>query len=322
MDIDGDAKPDFVQLTAGSALFGSPGSRFWKVFQNNGSGFNSTSIDWSTPLNGWVTSDFSSPERFSVFDINGDAKPDWIQLTAGSALFGSPGSRYWKVFLNSGTGFNSTSMNWSTPLNGWVTSDFSSPERFTVFDINGDTKPDWIQLTAGSALFGSTGSRYWKVFFNNGTGFNASSFDWSTPLNGWVTSDFSSPERFTIFDMNGDAKPDWIQLTAGSALFGSPGSRYWKVFLNEDATVYVEDGILAGSKIWPNPTHNFLFVDLAELSFEPSHLELRNHLGVLVLRQEVIKETVQINLEAFPAGLYTVAIVGGERPIVHKLILQ
>src|SRR5690606_11836116 len=106
----------------------SGSSFYWKVYLNTGTGFSQTATTWALPPGGEkddntnysfrLISDQAFPnddlnsESWSVMDMNGDAKPDMVVYSANQTddvlVFGSGSSRYWKVFLNTGSGFSQT----------------------------------------------------------------------------------------------------------------------------------------------------------------------------------------------------------------------
>jgi hypothetical protein len=294
MDVTGDNKPDLIitaQLQAGQVTCFSPGSgQYWKVFVNVGNGFSNTAINWNLPnggkLSGGTTfgynaiggtassSDNTGGQTWSLADMDGDNKPDLVvtaQLQAGQVTCFSPGSvQYWKIFTNTGNGFNTTSANWNLPnggkLSGGTTFGFTGlggsassvdntgSQTWSVMDMDGDNKPDLVitaQLQAGAvSCFSPGSSQYWKVYLNSGSGFIVNALNWNLPnggsLSGGTTfgyngaggvansSDNTGSQSWSLVDMDGDNKLDLVvtaQLQAGIVSCFSPGSnQYWKVF--------------------------------------------------------------------------------------------
>lgn len=115
----------------------SPASdSYWKVFLNTGGSFSATPQNWSLPAGGdvnngvnrgyWTLSavgDDTGSDSWSTFDINGDDLPDlvctgWRNSNGYVTEFSPASNSYWKVFLNTGSGFSATSVNWMLPSGG------------------------------------------------------------------------------------------------------------------------------------------------------------------------------------------------------------
>lgn len=302
MDINGDSKPDLVvyrQQSAGvNNVPGSGTNRYWKVYLNTGTGFSTSAVNWILPQGGRKgtsgpdsyfelnhnyisSSDTVGSEFWFTFDINGDAKPDLVATRYYSSLgydvLGPQnGTRYWKVYLNNGSGFTQTGINWNLPAGGNITSnnnnsfydlqyeyinnnELDGSQLWSTMDMNGDAKPDLIvcqQRQVGTfSVPGSGNSKYWKVYFNTGTGFTSTAVNWALPPGGGlITSSFNysymrmnypfndgsntldGSQVWATLDINGDSKPDLVAYQQKqSDVYSVPGSgsnRYWKVYLN------------------------------------------------------------------------------------------
>ncbi|MFI5220430.1 MAG: hypothetical protein ACHQNT_13175, partial [Bacteroidia bacterium] len=234
VDMNGDGLNDLVvtsetNATLQKVLAFSPGSNpYWKVYLNNGSGYNASYINWSLPVGGlrdggthfgyfnisygaWYDDDQGS-ETWNLADMNGDGLIDLVvssetNATLQKVLGFSPGSNpYWKVYLNNGSGFNTTYTSWGLPIGGmryggthfgyynisyaaWYNDDNGS-ETWNLLDINNDGLSDLIVSSeTNSALqkvlsFSPGSNPYWKVYLNNGSGFNTTYTSWSMPVGG------------------------------------------------------------------------------------------------------------------------------------------
>lgn len=312
IDMNSDNKPDLVvtaetvefeQFANQAIAFGTGSNRYWKVYMNTGSGFNTTPINWPIPQGGHTYSTINygfdaladtaggtlGDQTWSVLDINADGKPDLIvtaqttefaQFSNQAIAFGSGSNRYWKVYLNNGSGFNTTSVNWPIPQGGEVYSTipygynalggYSSggdigDQTWSVLDMNSDNKPDLVvaaevKAVAGfsnqSCAFGPANAKYWKVYLNNGSGFNTTSTTWELPLGGEVysTIDYGfnaiaastvggdvGNQSWSVIDMNSDGRPDlvvtaeskdFVQFSNQATAFGPANAKYWKVYIN------------------------------------------------------------------------------------------
>ncbi|HEX2617908.1 MAG TPA: hypothetical protein VHL57_10220, partial [Flavobacteriales bacterium] len=321
MDINGDARPDLVVTSAkdvaGNATEFSPNSNsFWKVYLNNGSGFNTTAANWGLPNGGALfggttygyyltaysdaSSDQTGSENWSLMDINGDARPDLVIPSAkdatGNATEFSPNSNsFWKVYLNNGSGFSTTVTNWGLPNGGafynsttygyYLTghfdaySDGTGSENWTVMDMNGDARPDLVVPSANDATgnateFSPNSNSFWKVYLNNGSGFNTTFTNWGLPNGGALYnsttigynlpayaeaySDATGSENWSLMDLTGDERPDLVvpsaKDAAGNATEFSPASNsYWKVYPNTGS------GFNPSITTWSLPTGGALY---------------------------------------------------------------
>ncbi|MBK7946065.1 MAG: hypothetical protein IPJ85_12530 [Flavobacteriales bacterium] len=291
IDINGDALPDLVctgtRASNGYVTEFSPASNsYWKVYLNTGTGFSGTSVNWSLPAGGEVNNGVNqgfnllsaigtatNADTWSTMDINGDALPDLVctgtRASNGYVTEFSPANNsYWKVYLNTGTGFSSTSTNWSLPdggeVNNGVNQGFhllsaigtaTNADTWSTIDINGDAKPDLVctgtRASNGYVTeFSPANNSYWKVYLNTGTGFSSTSTNWSLPAGGEVNNGVNqgfnllsaigtatNADTWSTIDINGDAKPDLVctgtRASNGYVTEFSPASNsYWKVYLN------------------------------------------------------------------------------------------
>jgi hypothetical protein len=288
-DIDGDGLPDLVctgvRNSNGYVTEFSPAAgSYWKVYLNTGSGFSTTSVNWSLPeggeSNGGVNTGFWALEAIGedigsdawiTRDMDGDARPDLVCTGSRGANdipteFSPAADSYWKVYLNTGTGFVGTPTTWPLPEGGdlafgqgffWGAGNGlgTGADGWTTLDIDGDGRPDLVCTSTRNASgrlteFSPASDSYWKVFLNNGAGFNTTSVVWSLPDGGetffgqyfgfWRLDAFGEDvgsSGWNTFDINGDERPDLVCMSERVAsgrmsAFSPQGNSYWKVYLN------------------------------------------------------------------------------------------
>ncbi len=397
LDMNADGKPDLVvtaqtqefQTFSNQALaFGTGTNRYWKVYLNNGTGFSTTATNWPIPQGGHSYStiqygydalaDITSggtigDQTWSVLDMNNDNRPDLVvaaevKAVAGfsnqSTAFGAANAHYWKVYLNNGNGFSSTSTNWPIPQGGEVysTIDYGfnalaasttggdvGNQSWSIIDMNSDNRPDLVvtaeskeftQFSNQATAFGPANAKYWKVYLNNGNGFNATAANWQLPQGGEVysTIDYGynalagysgggdvGDQTWSVLDMNNDNKPDLVvtaqtiefaEFSNQAIAFGTGSNRYWKVFFNsgllETADFASVDGQMA---VYPNPSAGIFHVE-APLGTGQMNLNVYDLSGRSML--QVQGNTV--DLSSFPQGIYLLNVRLGDQSYTTKLI--
>lgn len=302
-DMNGDGIADLVvtaeyNSTIINALqFGVGTNPHWKVYPGNGTSFSNTAIIWSTPVGGHYGFSFGSygyigtngysnqeanSETWSLTDMNSDQMPDLVIYAQHSSTlnedqqFNAGIAPYWKVYLNNGSGFNSSPINWATPIGGSYLSSGTNVgyinesgnacsnnvncQTWSLSDLTGDGKPDLVvtaqhDLNIGAALqFGVGVNPYFKVYENTGSSFSLTPITWSTPVGGKYTasnvnygyqtmigisySGSDSSQNWAIGDADGDGLMDLVlcahynSSVSAPEQFGSSGSRHWRIHRN------------------------------------------------------------------------------------------
>jgi hypothetical protein len=218
--MNGDSKPDLV-VTAEvrsipnynvDTVFGTT-NPYWKVYLNTGTGFNTTATNWTIPQGGTLSSFVNygynaiadgtagglvGDQAWSTVDMNGDNKPDLVVTAEVKSIpnynvdtvFGTTANPYWKVYLSTGSGFNTTAVNWTLPQGGSISSianygfnavaDYAAgglegDQMWSIIDMDGNHKMD-LAVTAQvvsntnyifAQVFGMPATPYWKVYLNN-----------------------------------------------------------------------------------------------------------------------------------------------------------
>ncbi len=225
------------------------------------SGFSSSSNDWFLPQASDIPNDRynllmnqgNSSQSHALIDMNGDGKPDIVWTEDSVTPENDLGYTYWKVFLNTGSGFNETPIIWDLPQGGWSSYDsytkisdqyVANGNYFmhSLVDMNGDGKPDmvWTEDRATNQWAGDAeiGNSYWMVFENTGNGFSETNSEWALPQEelpsyhkyyNTLADQSSYNLRFIPIDMNGDRQLDmvWTLFSEDSEV----GEIKWRVFI-------------------------------------------------------------------------------------------
>ena len=173
LDMNGDGLVDLIDCeSANGGVFDLNGQHYWKVYINTGGQFSSTAQQWFIPDLGEVDNDqlYGEFSNYSMLDMNGDGRPDLIDAedNASGTVWDNNGQRYWKVYVNTGTSFQLTAVQWHIPDLGEQYDDqvFGDYGNYGLADMNGDGRPDLIDAEDNNSgsVWMNAGQRYWKVF--------------------------------------------------------------------------------------------------------------------------------------------------------------
>jgi len=219
IDMNADGRPDRVVYNDNCS---SPYEENcpWKVYLNNGSGFEEDFISWPNPsawsaiYGNYIRNNNAYGTYTDLIDMNGDGLPDRVVYDRTSPY------DTWTVYFNNGSGFDG-GVSWPNPsvwssINGNYIRNSSSFGAYTdVIDMNGDGLPDRVVYDRTSPDYDT-----WTVYFNNGSGFS-SGVAWSD-FSGWALTggNFIRENYFDgayvygiradVIDMDGDGLPDRV----------------------------------------------------------------------------------------------------------------
>ncbi|OGP77592.1 MAG: hypothetical protein A2V86_17690, partial [Deltaproteobacteria bacterium RBG_16_49_23] len=254
IDMNGDGLPDRVVWDKNYVWNPSnPQPSYWKVFLNNGSGFESTWIEWFNPspsaaVNGNYIRSYDPYGRgclADLIDMNGDGLPDLVVKTIDNP---------WKIYFNNGNGFDSE-ITWTDPdsFAGYIQSTLPDPDWSATFsalmDLNGDGLADRVIYNF------QEGWNPWRVYLNNGNGFGSVIY-WTNAIS-WIRWQWGSATDHDVFDIDGDGLADWV---------GSCGSQwgcdsFWSVYINNgpvpDLLSRVDNGIGGSIQIEYRPSTEY-----------------------------------------------------------------
>ncbi len=369
LDLNADNRPDLVmyseKMSNGNTTVYSPtSSPYWKIYLNTGSAFSSSVTNWPVPVGGHIsggvnlgfrfTASSSAPSydigttNWELVDMNGDKRPDLLvyseKMSNGNTTIYNPtSSPYWKIYQNTGTGFQTSSSNWSVPVGGHIFGGASMGYRYTastiaasydigstnweLVDMNGDARPDLVinseKMSGGlTTIYSPSSNPYWKVYFNTGSNFAGASSNWPVPVGGIIsggnnlgfflpyattatTYDLGS-HNFQVFDINGDTKPDLVitseKMSGGTTVYSPANNPYWKVYINTGLSSVAEQ---AGSdfSVYPNP-----FNDRITLECDKGTAVLYNVLGAKAGEWQLSAGSNEIKTGSLPRGIYFITI--------------
>lgn len=246
LDINGDGRPDIVQTRdpgQGARVFGiiDAGDLHWRIFFNNGSGFDKVGVSWEVPSNVFTG---TTSWQYQTFDIDGDGLPDLVYTNNNSRdevfSFGTP-DEHWRVHINTGSGFTKDHLEWAVPSSS-LTDDpggfgvVTNPGRYEVLDLDSDGLPDLVQTREpvdGGTFTAADDSKYWRVFTNTGSGFASTGIEWEVPSGSYGRSTW---RVYRTFDLTGDGLPDLVRTSndsGGDEVYGfGTANEYWLLFTN------------------------------------------------------------------------------------------
>ncbi len=298
-DFNGDDKPDLVDSSDGGSVFMNGGQRYWKVYLNTGSGFSATFVQWNLPAIGPDDYKIASTTH-NVIDFNGDNKPDLIDSSDNGNVFTTGSQKYWKVYLNTGSGFSATFIQWNIPVIG--SDDYkASDTTHNVIDFNGDNKPDLIDSSDNGNVFMTAGQRFWKVYINSGSGFGQAAVQWNIPnLESYDYAIYHTSH--SVLDFNNDNKPDLVDSGDGGNVFLNGSQKFWKVYLNNGSSLSTVDPARSALlTVYPNPVRGMLNL-LAQDHI--SSISICNAQGQRVMAVAVNDSSSAVDVSHLPAGVY------------------
>jgi hypothetical protein len=280
--------------------YGYPTTPVWHVYPGSANGFSSQFIKWTLPKGGLVNRGFhrarnqegavrgkhdrgalnkAGDEAWTLQDMNGDGKPDLVVTGVATELvmigyvfkeYGTAQSPSWKVYSNTGNGFETAAKVWTLPTVfdwdnfGGLAGEASGivaahrHQLWQLADMNGDRKPDLVAYAEVQTVGTGTSTTYrarpwnhpaaprWEVFINSGTGFATASTRWLLPrqrgigdngLNALVgAGNADGDSQWALQDMDGDAKPDLVvtglHINDQMKAVGYPSDSHWEIYSN------------------------------------------------------------------------------------------
>lgn len=92
-------------------------------------------------------------------------------------------------------------------------------------------------------------------------------------------------------------------------------------YINIEVNTHVSDAYADFITVFPNPSSNFLYVSLKDLSHNIFQFELRDIMGNLVFQKEVNNQVSEIiDMSLFATGIYTLRVTNGQHSYTKKVI--
>ncbi len=300
-DMDGDGKPDLVQsyVTGASRYDGSIA-----VYRNqtvrgflNVNSFAGAATFYASNINGY----------FSLFDADGDAKPD--------VVFSSPGNVTKVGMLR----------NTSTPGNLSMVDAQGLPgddgmAGHAVGDLNGDGKPDLIITNnANLIIYGYTNKATPGVL-------GYQSFNYGPNLQG-----SGGPAAAAIADLDGDGYPEVVTTNNNTTTISiyrmnPPASA---AMSQTGKALATESGSSAPAmQVFPNPARDEFSLALSGLNVSSGSIEILNEGGKRVSSRQLNISgrtgsfVVRLSLKDQPAGVYYVKVVTTGGIQIAKVVVQ
>lgn len=161
--------------------------------------------------------DFTYPS----IDVNGDGLVDLVAMEYDKSHSDPIDETFYRVFLNTGAGWEYDE-TWELPhyINSSsddIGYDLDYDDYFDFFDINGDTRLDFVVMGGGGSYSSSTEASTYCVFLNTGEGWEHDP-DWDMPtyIKGGRITSFSFDANYDLFsDVNGDGLVDFMVSDSG-----------------------------------------------------------------------------------------------------------
>jgi len=133
-----------------------------------------------------------------------------------------------------------------------------------------------------------------------------STMDWTTPI-------FPDPGiGYTLFGWIRDVGGDWTTNTFGC-------SKNNITILGGSNTETPNE--LTAISIYPNPTDNKLFLDLPNLKTK-AKITAYDILGKLILENQLTKQNSQLDMGAFPSGIYLIKIETEDASVTNRIVVE
>jgi RHS repeat-associated protein len=249
-DINGDGLPDRVM----SPYYTLGAMTNFTVQFNTGTNFTPAKLfgpyhsqNWNSNPNSYYWTGIevlSSPNRVHMTDINGDGLPDRVMLPMDPNNPINPVANTartnFAVEFDDGYSFEAVNTNYTSyggAADKWLGvnpqisgnadyAEIQNPPYVGLYDMNGDGLPDRVMLD--DSTWG-TSSTQWRVYLNNGHGFDTTPIEVSVYAQGqysdpgwWgIESSYDGNTEVTLMDINGDGLLDRVMAVYENGYYGT-----------------------------------------------------------------------------------------------------
>ena len=92
---------------------------------------------------------------------------------------------------------------------------------------------------------------------------------------------------------------------------------------NNLSSTSIDERLVKGLKIYPNPANNFIAIDLNQLSILPQNIIIENGIGQLLYHNAQISNLMEINVANWDSGIYFLRLdFGSEGQLTRKVVVS
>ncbi len=181
-------------------------------------------------------------------------------------------------------------------------------------DVDGTNGEDWFKLTVKKWLNG--------VLTNDSVDFYLADFRFANNSQDYIVTDWQ------WVDLSSLGNVDSLKFSLTSSDVSSFGMNTPSFFcLDNFTTSDIPQNIQASNNslisIYPNPTTDFLNINLSQFTDENIEIKIIDFLGKNIFSEKIYNEKLKtINVSNYPKGIYMVSISGNKDKIVKKIVIE
>lgn len=116
---------------------------------------------------------------------------------------------------------------------------------------------------------------------------------------------------------------DTISLAGGQVSAGHANNPMTKIgyYPLNYSTVGIDNSIIENVSVYPNPTHNLIWIDMSGIE-EVTYIEVWNLHGELVFSTTALNGLSEIDLSNFDSGIYFIQLIQNQETVHHQKIMK